>query len=171
MDMEDLEEFMIPKEAFERLKDPDLMRQYVEEGRIFQEILGFADETMDKFYQVAHALFTHHRLKEASDAFLFLTTLNPFVPEYWLGLGMCEQLNEEYRQALVAYGMVVIADRHHAVAHYHSAACHNGMGDLDQAIFSLDKAIHAAGEDENFAEIKKLSVRARERLMEKKETK
>ncbi len=170
MDMEGLEEFMIPKDAFEKLNDPELMKQYVEEGKTFQEILSFSAETMDKFYHVAHAMFSHHRLKEASDAFLFLTTLNPFIPEYWLGLGMCEQLNEEYKQAIVAYSMVIIGDRYHATAHYHMAACHNALDDINAALRALEKSVAAAGDDPEFTEVKANAVRAHNRLTLKKST-
>ncbi len=121
MDEEDVENFQIPREILDRLGDPLLLEKYVEEGRTFQDILGYSNEAMDRFYQIARSLLDSKKLKEASDAFLFLTTLNPHIPTYWLGLGMCEHLHEEYQRGLVAYGMASVSDREDPLPHYYSA--------------------------------------------------
>ena len=163
-----MDEFKIPQDAIERLKDGEILRRYVEEGKTFQEILEYSDEMMTKFYEVAHHLFRSHRYNEAADAFVFLTTLNPYVPEYWLGMGMCEQLNEEYQQAMVAYSMVIIGDRHQPLAHYHMAACYNALGDVDNSLKSIQKAIEGAGDQSEYEELKAQSQRAKERLRSKK---
>ncbi len=168
MEMEDLEEFMIPKEAMEKLNDPELLRRYIEEGKTFQDILGYKQESMDKFYDVACNLYRNHRYKSASDAFLFLTTLNPYVPEYWLGQGMCEQVNEEYKQALVAYSMAILGDRDMPVAHYHSAACHNGLGDVHAALACLERTLLICGDKEQHAAIKVQAQRSKDLLNARK---
>jgi len=162
---ESVDDFMIPKEAMDKLNDPELLRRYVEEGKTFQEILGYNDAAMDEFYRIARYLFEEQRFQEASDAFLFLTTLNPFIPDYWLGMGMCEQVNEEYKQALVAYSMVTMSEIEQPVAHYQSAACYHKLGDLDNALASLEKAIAQCGSEEEYAAIKEEAVRSRDLLM------
>lgn len=164
MDAEELEEFIITPEIMQKLNDPDLLRRYVEEGKTFQEILGYSDEAMKRFYEVAHRLLAGQRYKEAGDGFVFLTTLNPYVPEYWLGLGMCEQLQQEYEQAIVAYAMVIIGNRHQPIAHYHTAACHHAMGDRDRALQALERCLEAAGEQEEFTQVRADAVRSRELL-------
>ncbi|MDP1834865.1 MAG: SycD/LcrH family type III secretion system chaperone [Chlamydiales bacterium] len=161
---EDQQEFLVPREALERLNDADLLREYVEDGKSFQEILGYSDETMEQFYNAAYSLMQKHRYKEASDAFVFLTTLNPFVPEYWLGMGMCEQINQDYEQALVAYSMVVIGDRYQPLAHYHSAACHHALGDNNAALRSLEKAITLAEGEPEFADTLEQAIRSKNLL-------
>lgn len=168
MENERREDFEIPKEILEKLSDPEVLRRYVEEGRTFQEILEFDDETMEKFYQTAIRLMHAHRYADAGDAFLFLTTLNPYVAAYWLGLGMCEQLNEDYKPALVAYAMASMSDRANPLPHYHSAACHHALDDLDKSLLFLERAIDSAGEMEEHAALKARSLAAREALLAKK---
>jgi len=167
MSMENLDEFGIPEEALKRLSDPDILRRYIDEGKSFQDILGYSNETMEKFYGAAHRLFTKEQYQEAADAFVFLTTLNPYVHNYWLGLGMCEQLNTDHEAALVAYGMAVITDDDNPLPHYHSACCLEAVGDLPNAIASLDLTIDTCGHNEKHQNLKEHALRLKTRLFER----
>ena len=164
--MENLEEFSIPEDALERLRDPEVLRQYVDEGKTFQEIIGYEEQTMVKFYGAARHIFEKGRYYDAANAFTFLTTLNPYVHEYWLGLGMSEQMIEEYESALVAYAMATMTDMGNPIAHYHTGTCYYRLGDNASAIIALELAIEQAAEVEEHAEIKKASEEALTRLKE-----
>ena len=153
--IEEMEEFKIPKEALDKLKDPDLLRRKINEGKVLQEIIGYNPETMEKFYQVAYKLFQHQQYQEAGDAFIFLTTLNPYVFNYWLGLGMCEQLCNKYDGALIAYATSILIQVDNPVSHYHSAACYLAMNDEGNAIASLELAIFYSREKPEYEGIKK----------------
>lgn len=147
-------EFEIPSDALEKMKDPAHIKKQVEEGKTFQEILGYSSETMDKFYDAAHHLFQKQQYEEAADAFVFLTTLNPKVHSYWLGLGMSEQLIEEHDSALLAYGMAILTNMENPLPHYHSASCYHALQDRNSAIISLELAIRQAEGREEFSLIK-----------------
>lgn len=123
------EEFQIPEEAMERLRDPEVIKTYIAEGKTFQEILGYGDQVMEKFYQGASKLFEKQLYDQASDAFVFLTTLNPYVANFWLALGMAEQAREEFSAALVAYGMAGVNDPTNPLSLWHSAHCYYLMGE------------------------------------------
>jgi type III secretion system low calcium response chaperone LcrH/SycD len=147
--IEDLDEFQIPQEALERMNDPVVIKKYLDEKTPFQEILGFSDETMEKFYTVARRLFEKQEYEKAAEAFMFLTTLNPFAHHYWLGLGMAEQLCGEHHGALMAYGMAMMTDKNDPLPHYHSAACYKLIHDPNNAAISLELALkHSEGRKE-----------------------
>lgn len=162
------DEFHIPHEHLARLNDPEVLRRYVEEGKTFQEILEFDEKTMQDFYRVARNLLDRNQSQDAVDAFLFLTTLNPFVSAYWVGLGMCEQLQEEYKRALVAYAMAQVTDRTNPIPQYYSAACHHALGETDRALTCLEKAIEDADEYDAFASVKMRALIAQKALLEKR---
>lgn len=162
------EEFKIPQEHLDKLNDPEVLRRYVEEGKTFQEILEFDDDAMHRFYRIARGLLESHRNQDAADAFLFLTTLNPFVASYWIGLGMCEQLQEEYKRALVAYAMATVSDRSNPTPLYYAAACHHALDDLDRALVSLDQAIQDAGDIAEYASVKDRALAAQRVLLAKR---
>lgn len=152
--MEPLPEFQISKEALEKMKDPLHVKKQVEEGKTFQEILGYSIETMERFYEAAHSLFQKQQYEEAADAFVFLTTLNPKVHNYWLGLGMSEHMIEEYDSALMAYGMAIITNVENPLPHYHSASCYRALQDKNSALIALELAIRQAGDHRHYATIK-----------------
>jgi type III secretion system low calcium response chaperone LcrH/SycD len=149
--MED--EFQIPEEAIERLKDPEVIKTYIAEGKTFQEIIGYSEETMEKFYQGACKLFENHRYDDASDAFVFLTTLNPYVHNFWLALGMAEQAREEYSAALVAYGMAGVNEPGNPLSLWHSAHCYYLIGDRKASLEMLGRLLKQCQAGEEHADI------------------
>lgn len=166
--MDNMEEYNIPEEAIEKLKDPEILRRQMEEGKTFQEIIGYTDETMEKFYKVAYHLFQQQEYQKAADAFIFLTTLNPNIHSYWLGLGMSEQLCGGYQGALLAYAMAILTDVESPTAHYHSATCYRILHDNESALQSLEMAVRCAGDKTDFAHLKERAVSAKLELEKKK---
>ncbi len=165
--LEEMEEFKIPADALEKLRDPDLLRKKISEGKVLQEIIGYSPATMEKFYYVAYKLFQHQQYQEAADAFIFLTTLNPYVFNYWLGLGMCEQLLKREEAALIAYATATLINVEHPVPHYHSASCYHALNDIGNALASLELALMYAEDKLEFNTIKKHAEDAK-RALEKK---
>lgn len=162
--MDNLEDFKIPEEAMKRLRDPEVLKQYVAEGKTFQEIIGYAPETMERFYQGAYSLFQKQAYFEAADAFIFLTTLNPYVHNYWLGLGLAEIKNEEFESALVALGMAGMAEPDNPLSSFHSAHCYHLLGDYQTSVTILDTAIERCGDQEEHAALKKDAIEAQTRI-------
>ncbi len=162
--MDAFEDYHIPEEALEKLRDPQALREYIEEGRTFQEIIGYAPETMEKFYRAGFILFSQKRFREASDVFIFLTTLNPYVHNYWIALGMSEQQNQEYEAALVAYAMASLTDVEDPIPHYHSSTCYMLLNDQDNAWNSLQLTLDAIGDKDQYKEMKEKTLAAKESL-------
>jgi type III secretion system low calcium response chaperone LcrH/SycD len=162
--MEDMEEFAIPEEALEKLKDSSLLNQLIQEGKTFQEIVGYSDLVMDKFYVKARSLFEQQRYDEAAEAFVFLATLNPYTYSYWLGLGMSEQLCDQQASALAAYGMAILTDPTQPNSHYHSASCHKTMGNKEAALASLELALTCCEGKPEYDNWKTLSLKAKQLL-------
>lgn len=159
-EMEEMEEYRIPDEAVERLKNSEVLREHLEKGDTFQEIIGYSSEKMEDFYRIAYNLFQKQEYAKAADAFIFLTTLNPNVHNYWLGLGMSEQLLGNYQSALMSYAMGILTNIHHPLPHYHSATCYRAMRDKNSAIQSLKMAIECAGEKKEYQSIRNQSSEA-----------
>src|ERR1700728_2512971 len=120
---DDLSEFKLSKKVKEKLKDKAYLKREFAKGKSGQEILGFSDETMAKFYRAALQLFEHQHHKDAANAFLFLVTLNPFNHDYWLGLGMSTQMSGDFESAIDAYEMAAIYDMDNPVPYFYLAKC------------------------------------------------
>lgn len=144
----------ISKETLEKIKNSAQLQKDLEEGKSFQQIFGYSVEAMDKFYSAAWNLFQRQLYDESSNAFFFLTTLNPRVHLYWLGLAMSEQLKEEYHEALMAYTMAVMTDGENPLPHYHSAACYYALQDIQNAKVSLELALKCCGDHPEHLSVK-----------------
>lgn len=164
--MDNLEEFAIPDEIKERLQDPDVFRQHILEGKSLQEILGFDDGRMELFYKKASALYSENKFQEAREAFTFLTTLNPFVANFWVGLGMAEQRLEEFNGALLAFAMAMMADSLSPLPHYHTALCYRSLGQHDNALGSIDLALMRAEGMDEWVVLKQKAVALKARVKE-----
>lgn len=165
--MRDFEEFLIPEIGREILNDAVKLRQHVKSGETFQEIIGYSKQTMHKFYSAACRLFEKQKYEESSDAFIFLTTMNPFSHYYWLGLGMSEHMLEQYSEALQAYNMAIVVDKTNPISHYHAASCYKALYDVKNAKISLNRAIEFAGDVEVHAQIKNHAIAARKIISKK----
>jgi len=135
MDLPD--ELKIPDDTIEQLQKPGILRKYIEEGKSLQDIIGYSDDLMQKLYTTAYNIFQEGRYQESQDAFLFLTTLNPFVYGYWLGLAMSYQFLEEYEQAVLSYECAVNVEPLNPVPYYYSACCHYLLNQKAEALHDL----------------------------------
>jgi tetratricopeptide (TPR) repeat protein len=75
--------------------------------KIFQDILGISTEGLTALYEQALGLYESGRIEESQGAFTFLTKINPFAADFWIGLGMCHLQLEEHEKAFDALIMAL----------------------------------------------------------------
>lgn len=166
--MEEDISFKLSKKAKEKLKDKEWLQKELAKGKSPQELLGFSDEVMAKFYKAAYELFEHRNYQDAANAFLFLITLNSYQHDYWLGLGMSTQLLGNYEAAIDAYEMAAICKLESPVPYFYLAKCLFAIHDRESSIQALDLAIEYAGEDFQYEELKKQAIAAKNLLVKDK---
>lgn len=161
--------FFIPPEISEKLQDPAVVIQYLEQGKTLQEILGYTEDKVEEFYQKAKILFERQEYEQAKEGFMFLVTLNPYVHAFWLGLGMAEELCHHFHEALRAYGMAIFTDPTNPLPYYHAATCHQALNDSNHARQSLEFAIETArlSDDKNMRLLEAYAQEALLRLKQK----
>lgn len=159
------DEFKLSKRIKDKLKDQEKLKEELANGKTIQEIIEFSDETMAEFYKAAHHLFDNRRFLDAANAFLFLVTLNPHVHEYWLGLGMSAQMCKEYEAAVDAYEMAAICEIESPVPYFYLAKCLFAMHERESTLQALDLAIEYAENNDQFEELKREAIKAREILL------
>lgn len=165
---DDLSDFKLSKRAKAKLKDKKKLKKELAEGKTAQEILGFSDEVMAKFYRASYRLFENRHYSDAADAFLFLVTLNPYNHEYWLGLGMSTQLNGDYELAVDAYEMAAVCHLDSPIPYFYLAKCLFAIHDRESALQALDLAIEYSGDSLQFQELKEQAETAKALLLKDK---
>lgn len=164
----DLPDLKLTEKVKKKLKNKDLLRKEVEQGRSAQEILEISDKKLAKYYEAAYALFVHHRYTDAANAFLFLVTLNPYNHDYWVGLGMASQMCQEYETAIDAYEMAAVCKVDSPVPYFYLAKCLFSIHDRESALQALDLAIEYSEDSEEYADLKKQAIAARKLLLKSK---
>lgn len=137
-----MDPFRISAKLMDQLREEGWLEKQLKEGKSLQEIVEFSDGTMQKFYEVAYHLFQAGKDQDAADAFLFLSTLNPAVHIFWVGLGMAEQCLQHYEEALSAYAMASLTEMEDPLPYYHSAACYHALQDNENCRKSIEMALH-----------------------------
>ncbi len=162
---DELGEFKVSKEIQKKLNDKEWLQKEFAKGRTAQEIMGFSDDAMAKFYHAAYHLFEKEKYSEAADAFLFLVTLNPKNPEFWLGLGMATQMSGNFEDAIDAYEMAAYYKLDDPVPYFYLAKCLFAIDDRENALQALDLAVEYASDQMEFAELKQQAIKARNILI------
>lgn len=161
---DDLGEFKLSKKAKEKLKNKELLKKELAAGKTAQQIMGFTDETMAKFYRAAYRLFEHRKYEDAANAFLFLVTLNPHNHDYWLGLGMSTQMYGDFEAAIDAYEMAAVTDVESPVPYFYLAKCLFAIHDRESALQALELALEYS-EGPGYEELRQQAQAARKLLL------
>ncbi len=128
-----------------------------------QELLGLEDEQMDQILKIAVSHYSSDDFQNARDLFILLTTLDPSKSNYWMGLGMAEQMSQHYDMAGMAYAMAADLNTDDPSILLYSANCLRLMDKLSDALALLDALIEGIGDDAEWQGVKK---RAQELLSE-----
>lgn len=158
---DELGDFKISKKTQKLLQDKELLKKEIAKGKSAQELMGFSDDAMAKFYKAAHYLFENGHYAGSADAFLFLATLNPYNYEYWLGLGMSLQKCNQFDTAIDAYELAAICQPDIPVPYFYLAKCFFAVHDRPNADLALDLALEYAGDYEEYAELKRQAKQAK----------
>jgi tetratricopeptide (TPR) repeat protein len=82
---------------------PDFWKKVTDEDAFPQELLNVNEETLTLYYQAAAQLLEEEKWDEAAEAFVFLTFLNPTYQNFWLGLGIAQQGQSKFQEAIESY--------------------------------------------------------------------
>ena len=140
------EDLVISQATMERLKNKQQLLEWLEQGKSLQDIFGFSDEALIEFYEAAKKIFEQKRFCEAIKAFTFLTNLAPNVPAFWLGLGIAQQNNKEWEQAILSFQAAYELEQINFIPYKLCIECLIEIGNEKDAIITLDLAEKYADE-------------------------
>lgn len=121
---------------------------------IYQETFGISDDWMQKSFLAAHEYLDQKAYSEAADCFLLLTTINPLMPNLWMGLGHAEKGQLHYDDALSAYAMAMLHGPGNPFPYYYSAVIHLELKNKEEAAHCLAICEEVIEENTHFAPLK-----------------
>lgn len=111
------------------------------ESTFAKDIINLSDEVLDKYYAISRKLLSEKRYKEAAKAYTFLTFLTPLHSSFWLGLGIAEQSQEDYNEALAAYMMAIETNPDNLAPYANCAQCCIALNENSTAKRLCEKAL------------------------------
>ena len=141
-----------------------LLTQAMTKGMMPKTALRIGDETMEAMYAQGYNLYNQGKYKEASYVFRLLMLLDYLMPKYVLGYAACLHRQKDYKNAANLYLLCGTLDSQNPLPHYHAADCYIQLGAFPLAIFSLDMAMTAAGNQQQYSVIKERARLMRETL-------
>jgi type III secretion system low calcium response chaperone LcrH/SycD len=138
-------------------KHKDKLLDYFNRGGTWKDLLGYDEALLKAQYKKAYELYQNADYKNAAAAFSFLTMLNPYEFNFWMGLGMSKQSERFFEEAVVSYTAAEAMEPDNPVPHLHLAQCYHAMNLKDESVEQLQETIHLAGDKAEHQEIKKIA--------------
>ncbi len=135
-----------------------------DQNSCLQKIAKVSDATLEKMYNAAKWIYEQNQFKEASDAFGFLTILNPTRHAFWYGLANSEFFNRNYEPALLAYAFCAEVNPSDPMCHLLSCRCYEAIQEVDNAINALDLALYVINDQQEYAGMKQEIMQEKQRL-------
>jgi len=154
--------------AMSPLKDNlEVVEERLNKANTIREFLGLSDETMNEFYRAAYSFHQTGKYEEAADSFYFLCAIAPWVYQFWVGYGHSEQMLDHLTASLYAYAMAVLSNHANPTPHLLAAECYHKLGNISDAINSLELAI-ASAQGEQHDDLKKQALQLKRTLTNQK---
>jgi type III secretion system low calcium response chaperone LcrH/SycD len=148
---EELQDFLIDFDEGEASVGVlDRLDALSEDDKTLEEILGVTKEIMGIYYECSREILEQKQYEHSGNAFLFMTMLNPYVYDYWIGLGLSEHLSENYDIAIKAYSMAVITNMDHPAPHFFIGQCLAAQERYEDAIAALEYTMKITVTEEEY---------------------
>lgn len=132
------------KRAFHGLDNTKDLDVILGRTKLFQDVLGLTRENVSSLYEQAMELLQLNRIDDASRAFSLLTKMNPYIADFWNGLGVSHLLHEEHKEAFDAFLMALTMDPSLYETYAYAIECCVQMKNFSQAEALLQQAISYA---------------------------
>ena len=128
----------------------DRLNALEQDDRTLEEILCIGKEIMDIYYECSRDILNQKLYEHSGNAFLFMTMLNPYVYDYWLGLGLSEHLSGNHDVAIKAYSMAVLTNMDHPAPHFFIGQCLAAQEKYEEAIAALEYTMKITVTEEEY---------------------
>ncbi len=126
------------------LDDPSPeVQKKLDEGRqtlTFQEVFELSNESLKQIYKLGYQYFQKQCYDDAIDIFSIVTTLNPFVADFWNAMALCFQAKQEWNRALDTFAIACTLNENDLTCRISRAECCINLKQMQEASQELDLA-------------------------------
>ena len=140
------EDYNLDDEKLGFCTSPEVLANQHEE--LPQDNLGYSDEMMLALYEIAVKLSADKRHDEAVAAFTFITTLNPRVAPFWIGLGVAQSYQQDLESALKSYLKAIEVEPENVDGYMYVVKFHLDRNDAENAMAIVEEGRQRAEHSE-----------------------
>lgn len=137
-------EFQQGQENLIKEINSDTLPEKIKEGKTFQEILGYSNDTLEKCYQIGLDCFEKGNYEEAVAIFSLLTLMNHYFHNFWVCLAMSHQAQHHWDLALQTYELAKMTDKEDPIPYLYAGECCIRLHDDTKALDNFNQAIPLA---------------------------
>ncbi|WDE09411.1 SycD/LcrH family type III secretion system chaperone [Thalassomonas haliotis] len=127
---------------------------FIGKGGALRELKSLDENTMEAIYYVAYNLYQNSKYEDALKVFKFLGLFDHLEKKYLMGIGSCQQMLQQYKDAINSYSMAALLDIKDPTPPLHAAECYLALGDFEKAASGFTAALEFADNQAGFYEVK-----------------
>lgn len=132
----------------------DLLTDYFNRGGTFRELKNLSDDSMEAIYSTAFNLYQGGRYAEAKKIFQFLCFYDHYNTKYFLGLGACQMMEQDFESAIEILSFACVLDTDDPRGMLYIGDCHMALNRPGAAKVAYETAIAWAGDQKEFRQEK-----------------
>ena len=113
----------------------------LQKGHTIGDLMDLSQNDIESLYTTGYNYYEAKQFDKALTTFQLLCLMDHVDKRFYMGLGASRQMLGQYKEALEAYGYVVMLDIDDPVPLYHLAECHLALGDLKRAVAAFESVI------------------------------
>lgn len=133
------------------------------EGKTLKEAVGVSDDLLEQLYALAYSFYDQGKYTEALQLFHFITSVEPKLYRYVLGLAACYHQLGDYENASIGFFMALNLEENPIPAYY-IADCFLKVNDYLSADNFLELSILLSDSKPEFSSLKNQSLLLRKNL-------
>ena len=127
-----------------------MLADYFGRGGTFKELKNLSDDSMEAIYSVAFNLYQGGRYQEAKKIFQFLCFYDHYQKKYFLGLGACQMMEQDYETAIELFSFASALDTDDPRAMLYIGDCNMALGKPAAAKFAFETSVKWASDQPEF---------------------
>lgn len=126
---------------------------FIGKGGALRELKNVDDNTMEAIYYVAYTLYQNGKYEDSLKVFKLLGLFDHLEKKYLMGIGSCQQMLQQYKDAINSYSMAALLDISNPTPPLHAAECYLALGDFENALSGFTAALEFASKQAGFDEV------------------
>lgn len=134
------------KIKIEELLKPEIFKKHEKEltdyfakGGTWKLLFNINNHVLEEQYRIASQLYQEHKYEEAEAMFTYLSLIDPYVYEYWIGLASTKHALQHYEEAIVHYTTASAIDPKNPMPHLQLSNCFFAIREVDLAKEELEE--------------------------------